>query len=169
MENKFFWTFRVNCCTQGVMFLTLFVLCFLGLCKTSVKFDRDMIQIQTCTLILAFRKSKKIHRYFSIFADVSIYLTLSTRKSVASCTNINGHNFLSKQEFFMKLTLKLVSIFYQIFIFNQMIALQKLWKMFFVSSKKLFSFLRYSNFCISVFPSFSPCQPLRWKLFGDKS
>ena len=52
--------------------------------------------------------------------------------------------------------LKLVSV-----IFNQMIALQKLWKMFFISSKKLFSFLRYFNFCISVFRSFSLCQPLR--------
>ena len=41
--------------------------------------------------------------------------------------------------------------------FHQMIALQKLWKMLFVSSKKLFSFMRYSNFCISVLPSFSPC------------
>ena len=45
------------------------------------------------------------------------------------------------------------------FIFHQMIALQKLWKMFFISSKKLFSFLRYLNFFISIFPSFSPCQP----------
>ena len=52
-------------------------------------------------------------------------------------------------------TLKLLSaIFYQIFIFHQMIALQKLWKMFFISSRKLFSFLTYSNFCIFVFPSF---------------
>ena len=33
-------------------------------------------------------------------------------------------------------------------------------KMFFISSKKLFSFSKYSNFCISVFPSFSPCYPL---------
>ena len=57
--------------------------------------------------------------------------------------------------------LKLVSaIFYQIFISHQMIALQKLWKMFFISSKKLFSLSRYSNFCISVFPSISPWQPL---------
>ena len=49
-------------------------------------------------------------------------------------------------------TLKLVStIFYQVFIFHQMIALQKLWKMFFISSKKLFLFSRYSDFCISVF------------------
>ena len=37
---------------------------------------------------------------------------------------------------------KLVSaIFYQVFVFHQMIALQKLWKMFLISSKKLFSFL----------------------------
>ena len=56
--------------------------------------------------------------------------------------------------------LKLVSaIIYQILIFHQMIALQKLWKMFFISSKKLFLFLRYLNFCIFVFPFFSPCQP----------
>ena len=48
----------------------------------------------------------------------------------------------------------LSAMFYQIFISYQMIALQKLWKMFFTSSKKLFSFSRYSNFCISVFPSF---------------
>ena len=56
------------------------------------------------------------------------------------------------------------AIFHQIFIFRQMIALQKLWKMFFISSKKLFSFLRYLNFCIFVFPSFFPCQPLVQRL-----
>ena len=44
--------------------------------------------------------------------------------------------------------------------FHQMIALQKLWKIIFISSKKLNSFSRYSNFCIFVFPSFFPCQPL---------
>ena len=43
------------------------------------------------------------------------------------------------------------AIFYQVFIFHQMIELQKLWKMFFISSKKLFSFSRYSNFCIFLF------------------
>ena len=53
--------------------------------------------------------------------------------------------------------LKLVSaIFYQISISHQMIALQKLWKMFFIPSKKLFSLSRYSNFCISIFPLFLP-------------
>ena len=61
----------------------------------------------------------------------------------------------------MKISLQFASaIFYQTVILNQMLALQKLWKMFFISSKKLFSFSRYSSFCIFVFPSFSPCQPL---------
>ena len=69
-----------------------------------------------------------------------------------------------------KMYLKLVSaIFYEILILHQMIVLQKLWKMFFISSKKLFSFSRYSNFCISTFPSFSPCQPLLESLIQDKS
>ena len=35
-------------------------------------------------------------------------------------------------------------------------ALQKLWKMLFISSKKLFSLLRYSNFCISSSLLFLP-------------
>ena len=49
--------------------------------------------------------------------------------------------------------LKLVSaIFYQNFIYQQIIALQKLWKILFISSKKLFSFSRYWHFCIFVFP-----------------
>ena len=42
------------------------------------------------------------------------------------------------------------------YIFHQMIALPKLWKMFFISSKKLSSFSRYLTFCISIFASFSP-------------
>ena len=50
------------------------------------------------------------------------------------------------------------AIFYQIFISHQMIALQNLWKMFFNSSKKLFSLLKYSDCCISVFSSFSPVR-----------
>ena len=45
----------------------------------------------------------------------------------------------------IRIILKIVSaIFYQIFISHQMIALQKLWKMFFISSKKLFSFSKIS-------------------------
>ena len=44
---------------------------------------------------------------------------------------------------------------YQIFIFNQMIALQKLWKMFFVSPKKLFLFSRFLYFHLPLFCSLS--------------
>ena len=65
--------------------------------------------------------------------------------------------FASMPEHFLKFV---SAIFCQIFIFHQMIALQKLWKMFFISSKKLFLSLRYLNFCIFVFLSFFPCQPL---------
>ena len=43
--------------------------------------------------------------------------------------------------------------FIKFLFFHQMIGLQKLWKMFFISSKKLFPFSRYSNFC-NFFPSF---------------
>ena len=43
---------------------------------------------------------------------------------------------------------------YQIFIFHQMLALQNLWKMFFISSKKLFVFSRYSNFVFLSSPLF---------------
>ena len=72
----------------------------------------------------------------------------------------NTGNTLSGQKVKI-VSLKLVSaIFYQIFIYHQMIAPQKIWNKFFISSKKLFSFSRYSSFCIFVFPSFSPCQPL---------
>ena len=45
-------------------------------------------------------------------------------------------------------SLKLVSV-----IFDQIISPQKLWKMF-ISFEKLFSFSRYSSFCIFVFPLF---------------
>ena len=65
--------------------------------------------------------------------------------------------------------LKLVSPIFIKFLFFQMIALQKLWKMFFIPSKKLFSFWRYSNFCISVLPLFSRWRSLLWRMIEDKS
>ena len=53
--------------------------------------------------------------------------------------------------------LKLVSaIFIKFLFFHQMIALQKLRKMLFSSSKKLFSFSRYSIFVFLSFPLFLP-------------
>ena len=50
--------------------------------------------------------------------------------------------------------------------FHQIIVLTKLWKMLFVSSKKLFSFSRYSKFCISIFPSFF-YLPLLYKMIVE--
>ena len=46
--------------------------------------------------------------------------------------------------------------FIKFLFFHQMMALEKL-QMFFISSKKFFSFLRYSNFC-NFFPSFPSFQ-----------
>ena len=43
--------------------------------------------------------------------------------------------------------------FIKFLFFHQMIALKNLWKMFFISSKELFSFSRCLNFCV-FFPSF---------------
>ena len=61
-------------------------------------------------------------------------------------------------------SLKLVSsIFYPFFFSHQVIALQKLWKMFFISSEKLFPFSRYSNFC-NFFPSFSHFPDLKGQM-----
>ena len=54
------------------------------------------------------------------------------------------------------------------YFFYQTIDLQQLWMIFFISSKKLFLLSRYSNFCISVFASFSPCQSLLSRLFQEK-
>ena len=66
---------------------------------------------------------------------------------------------LSRDRILGRLLKACVAIFYQIFIFYQMIGLQKLRKIFFISSKKLFSFLRYLKFCIFILPSFFSCQP----------
>ena len=84
-------------------------------------------------------------------------------QSEISVSQLVNHNNVRRMYLMIRFSphLKLVSaILYQIFIFHQAIALQRLCKMFFISSKKLFSFSRYSNFCISIFPSFSPCYPL---------
>ena len=56
--------------------------------------------------------------------------------------------------------LKLVLTFF----FHQMIALRKLWKILFISSKKLFWFSRYSNFCNFSLPFHTfQIQKDKWK------
>ena len=61
--------------------------------------------------------------------------------------------------------LNLVSAnFYQILFLHQMIALKKLWKMFFISSKKLFLLSRYLNFCVFSLPFHTfQIQKVKWK------
>ena len=83
---------------------------------------------------------------------------------VGNCMfRVNNKNTKTRCEMCSKL--KLVSaIFYQIFVFHQMIAHQKLWKVFFISSKKLFSFSRYSNFCNFSLPFHTfQIQKDKWK------
>ena len=87
-----------------------------------------------------------------VFSELGFWDTIHAR--LKSHYEASSHENKDKR-------LKLVSaIFYQIFIFHQIIALQKLWKMVFISSKKLFPFSKYPDICIFVFLSFFPCQPL---------
>ena len=85
-------------------------------------------------------------RDIQIFVFLSSHLFLPLSHCVRDCLKIN-----------LKAC---VRYFSSSFYFSPNDSLQKLWKMFFISSNKLFSFLRYSNFCVFVFPSFFPCQPL---------
>ena len=114
---------------------------------------------------------KHPHHYKQLQGHNSMY-SIALKSSVFTCW---WRNILVTTSTLGILTirwqsLKLVSaVFYQIFIFHEMIALQKLWQMFFISPKKLFSFSRYSSFCIFFFPSFFPCQPLLLRLILEKS
>ena len=60
---------------------------------------------------------------------------------------------------------KKVCVRYFVF-FHQMRVLQKLREMLFIPSKKFISFLKYSNFCISVLPSFSPSRALLYDVIN---
>ena len=94
---------------------------------------------------------------------------VSATKISESTTNTMSYIFQNKFTFW-KINLKLVStIFIKFLFFHQMTALQKLWKMLFISSKKLISFLRYSIFCIFLLASFSTCRPFLWRIVKDKS
>ena len=98
---------------------------------------------------------------FNALACTTRFLSFFFSASSTNETHFSS-NFLQVLFFsimLLRISLKLLSaIFYKIFIFHQMTAFQKLWKVFFVSSRKLLSFLRYSNFCIYISTSFSPCQ-----------
>ena len=108
------------------------------------------------------RKSKDIKAGFDFYGtSITSWIVKNVCNIVLFFVATDWFSPIIASKVFCIWFLKLVSaIFCQIFIFRQMIALQKLWKMFFISFKKLFSFSRYSNFCIFVFLSFFPCQLL---------
>ena len=67
----------------------------------------------------------------------------------------------------------MLTLFYQIFLFNQMIALQKLWKMYFIWSKKLFCSRDIKIFVFPFPPLFLPvshwfrgCSKINIKFYG---
>ena len=117
---------------------------------------RNLIECSLC-LTMVHLKSNNLNvvdaEIIKFFGSDRFWICMFCSSNLFPFATLNYHKLYQ--------TLKLVSaIFYQIFIFHQMTALQKLWKMFFISSKKLFLFSRYSNFSISILPSFSPCRPL---------
>ena len=61
-----------------------------------------------------------------------------------------------------------VRFFYQIFIFHQMIALQKLWKMFFISSKNLFRSCNIQIFVYLSYPLFFSLSAIALKVDSRK-
>ena len=96
---------------------------------------------------------------------ITIFCSINSKFLIFLCCLLQWLSNICRIQFNMPwkfgFPLKLLSaIIYQIFIFYEMIALEKLWKMLFMSSKKLFLFSKYSNFCVSILPSFSPCWPL---------
>ena len=82
--------------------------------------------------------------------------TVSVRKWLVTkfCIARSVKRILARTIFLVSAT------FIKFLFFPRIIALQKLWKMVFISSKELFSFSRYSFFCISVLSFFSTCWPL---------
>ena len=96
-----------------------------------------------------------------MFKVCTLHSSHITKLVTSTILSIWLNQFCLSFNIFRHFMLKLVSaIFYQVFISHQMIVLQKLWKMLFISSKTLFSLSRYSHFCISRLLSFFPCQPL---------
>ena len=82
---------------------------------------------------------------------ITIFCSINSKFLIFLCCLLQWLSNICRIQFNMPwkfgFPLKLLSaIIYQIFIFYQMIALEKLWKMLFMSSKKLFLLSKYSIF-----------------------
>ena len=144
-----------SCCCACAYDFTLFkyikTYCFvnklrwlLGLRKLTSSRETEILQIR---LILWVTKWKKISLYYG------------QKKYLIFFIFTNEFIFYSTELFVCTVNFKACVHYYlPNFYFHRMMF--QAWKMFFISTKKLFSFLRYSNFSFSVLPSFPPCQTL---------
>ena len=114
--------------------------------KTKATTDASFLNLET-TRVSKYSSSK--HSSFGNFINFSLnFKTLPSRNSLNS-------DIASPQHFIDKMLKACVRYFFIKFLFfHQMIGFPKLWRMLFISSKKLSSFSRYSNFC-NFFPFFS--------------
>ena len=82
-----------------------------------------------------------------------VFVAGCSRQNFQSCNSLKLSLILVKIGSFGKaiwtpLIVKACVCYFISIFFHQIIALQKLWKLFFFSSRMLFSFSRYSNVCI---------------------
>ena len=118
----------------------------------------------------SFKKKKIVRGYLQCFTLFNQCWFIRMLVIVARCPRKWSEDFMASSNelytfhwcadlqssvFFLKLV---SAIFIKNLFLHKIIALQK-----------LFSFWRYSNFCISVLPLFSTCRPLLWRMIGDKS
>ena len=87
--------------------------------------------------------------------SISLFQLISNKKLLSYFVGLVFNSVISFEKVLVCTSLKaLCTLFFIKFLFfRQMISLQKLWKMCFISSIKLFLFLRYLNFC-NFFPYF---------------
>ena len=89
------------------------------------------------------------------FLDSNTKYWLLTFSEIADLSHYYFNGVPSLLAEFPKIFIKACTHYFSVF-FPQIIALKYLWKILVLSFKKLILFLRYSNFCILIFP----CWPL---------
>ena len=89
-----------------------------------------------CHLVIRYSLCKKFRKFFSSRNFLLLKYPLSSKNKIAKSLS------------FFKLLLTVISIF------HQLITLQKIWEMLFLSSKNLFVFSGYFCICFATFPHF---------------
>ena len=121
--------------------------------------NNSLLWKNLCQSVQRWRREGVNEKKQKLLQSFCVILEHSNRiKQLVEISETQLSSYLRKTKL-MLLFKAMSAIFIKFLFFHQMIALQKLWKMLFISSKKLFSFSRYSIFCISVIPPFSTCGP----------